>query len=65
MRIKRSRHTFVFPGMTGREMATRRGHVEMGMGRGGGGGVEEGDRSGDGEACRRWLGGDRERAKVG
>ena len=41
-------------------MATGRGHAEMGMGRRG---VRV--QKWDGEACRRWRRGDKERAKVG
>ena len=58
--LSAAHNTFMFPGMVGREMAKGRGHAEMG--KGGGRGV--GYRSGDGEACRRWLGGNREREKV-
>ena len=45
VRVKRSRNTFVFPGMAGREMATGRGYGEMetGRGDGGGGGGERGE----------------------
>ena len=35
--LRAARNTFVFPGIVGREMATGRGHAQMGTGREGGG----------------------------